>query len=137
MTLSEAIVSALILAISTRVSLQGWSHTSNAAIDAAQRRQQLQQLELLLLSGRRTLQGSAAASLLINNDGRCRFDQPAVISLLQSSLPPDPDLAVQVSPDSDAQAILLSVQHLEQPALKRQLLLTPAGLGLCGQADQP
>ena len=137
MTLSEAIVSALILAISTRVSLQGWTHTSNAAIDAAQRRQQLQQLELLLLGGRRQLQASAAASLLINSDGRCRFDQPAVISALQSSLPPDPELAVRISPDPDAQGIRLAVLHLEAPALKRQLLLTPAGLGLCGQAEQP
>ena len=137
MTFSEVIVAALILAISTRVSLQGWSHTSTAAIDAAQRRQQLQQLELLLLSGRRQLQASAAALLLINSDGSCRFDEPALISALQSSLPPDPELAVQVSPDSDAQGIRLAVQHLEEPALKRQLLLTPAGLGLCGQAEQP
>ena len=137
MTFSEVIVAALILAISTRVSLQGWSHTSTAAIDAAQRRQQLQQLELLLLSGRRQLQASAAALLLINSDGRCRFDEPALISALQSSLPTDPELAVQVSPDSDAQGIRLAVHHLEEPALKRQLLLTPAGLGLCGQAEQP
>ena len=137
MTLSEAIVSALILAISTRVSLQGWSHTSTAAIEAAQRRQQLQQLELLLLSGRRQLQARAAASLLLTSDGRCRFDDPALISALQSSLPIGPDLAVQVSPDSEAQAIRLAVHHLEEPALKRQLLLTPAGLGLCGQVEQP
>jgi len=137
MTLGEAIVSALILAISVRFSLQGWSHISSAAIDAAQRRQQLQQLELLLLSGRRTLQGSAAAALLIKNDGRCRFDQPALISALQSSLPHDPELVVRISPDSDAQGIRLAVHHLEEPALKRQLLLTPAGLGLCSQAEQP
>ena len=137
MTLSEAIVSALILAISTRVSLQGWSHTTTTAIDAAQRRQQLQQLELLMLSGRRKLQASAAASLLINSDGSCRFDEPALISALQSSLPHDPGLAVRISPDPDAQGIRLAVHHLEQPALKRQLLLTPAGLGLCGQAEQP
>ena len=137
MTLSEAIVSALILAISTRVSLQGWSHTSTAAIDAAQRRQQLEQLELLLLSGRRQLEASAAALLLINSDGRCRFDQPAVISALQSSLPPDPELAVRISPDLDARGIRLAVHHLEEPALKRQLLLTPAGLGLCSQVEQP
>ena len=32
MTFSEVIVAALILAISTRVSLQGWSHTSTAAV---------------------------------------------------------------------------------------------------------
>ena len=137
MTLSEAIVSALILAISTRVSLQGWNQTSSAARDAAQRRQQLQQLELLLLSGRRQLQANAAAALLINSDGRCRFDQPALISALQSSLPHDPELAVRISPDPDAQGIRLAVQHLEAPALKRQLLFTPAGLGLCGQAEQP
>ena len=137
MTLSEAIVSALILAISTRVSLQGWSHTSTAAIDAAQRRQQLQQLELLLLSGRRTLQGSSAAALLINSDGHCLFDQPALISVLQSSLPPDPELAVRISPDPDAQGIELAAHHLEDPTLKRQLLLTPAGLGLCSQGEQP
>ena len=137
MTLSEAIVSALILAISTRVSLQGWSHTSSAAIDAAQRRQQLQQLELLLLSGRRLLQARATASLLINSDGSCRFDEPALISVLQSSLPPDPELAVRISPDPDAQGIRLAVHHLEQPALTRQLLLTPAGLGLCPREVQP
>ena len=137
MTLGEAIVSALILAISTRMSLQGWSHTSSAAVDAVQRRQQLQQLELLLLSGRRMLQGSAAASLLINSDGRCRFDDSEVVNVLQSSLPTDPGLAVQVRPDPDAKGIRLAVHHLEKPALKRQLLLTPAGLGLCPRGVQP
>ena len=137
MTLSEVIVSGLILAISTRVSLQGWSHTNNAAIDTAQRRQQLQQLELLLLSGRRTLQARAANSPFLHGDGSCRFDESALISALQSSLPHDPDLAVRISPDPDVQGIRLAVHHLEQPALKRQLLLTPAGLGLCGQAEQP
>ena len=137
MTLSEAIVSALILAISTRVSLQGWSHTSTAAVDAAQRRQQLQQLELLLLSGRRTLQARAANSPFLHGDGSCRFDESALISVLQSSLPHAPELALRISPDPDAQGIELAVHHLEDPTLKRQLLLTPAGLGLCSQGEQP
>ena len=137
MTFSEAIVSALILAISTRVSLQGWSHTSTAAIDVAQRRQQLQQLELLLLSGRRQLQVMTANSPFLHGDGSCRFDEPALISALQSSLPHDPELSVHIRPDPNAQGIRLAVHHLEAPALKRQLLLTPAGLGLCSQAEQP
>ena len=137
MTLSEAIVSALILAISTRMSLQGWSHISTAAIDAAQRRQQLQQLELLLLSGRRQLQARAANSTFLHGDRSCRFDESALIGALQSSLPSDPALAVRINPDPDAQGIQLAVHHLEEPALKRQLLLTPAGLGLCSLEDQP
>ena len=139
MTLSEAIVSALILAMSTRVSLQGWNHISSTARDLALRREQLQQLELLLLSGRRQLQARAslATPALLRGDGSCRFLDPAAIRLLQASLPADPDVSVRIHSDPDAQGLLLLAQHQKQSTLKRQLLLTPAGLGLCSRGIQP
>ena len=45
MTLTEVVVSAVILGISSQVSLQGWSRTSQAAATSARTDQQVQLLE--------------------------------------------------------------------------------------------
>ena len=53
MTLTEVVVSAVILGISSQVSLQGWSRTSQAASISARREQQVHLLEQRLLASRR------------------------------------------------------------------------------------
>ena len=55
MTLTEVVVSAVILGISSQVSLQGWSRTSQAAAASARTDQQLRLLEQRLLASRRAL----------------------------------------------------------------------------------
>ena len=49
MTLPEVIVSALILCISSQVSLDGWASTIARAARSEQRQQQIQQLEQQVL----------------------------------------------------------------------------------------
>ena len=55
MTLTEVVVSAVILGISSQVSLQGWSRTSQAAAASARTDQQVRLLEQRLLASRRGL----------------------------------------------------------------------------------
>ena len=55
MTFTEVVVSALILGISSQVSLQGWSRTSQAAATSARADQHVQLLEQRLLASRLAL----------------------------------------------------------------------------------
>ena len=50
MTFTEVVVSAVILGISSQVSLQGWSRTSQAAATSARTDQQVRLLEQRLLA---------------------------------------------------------------------------------------
>ena len=61
MTLTEVVVSAVILGISSQVSLQGWSRTSQAAATAARTDQQVRLLEQRLLASRRVLTSATVA----------------------------------------------------------------------------
>ena len=80
MTLTEVVVSAVILGISTQVGLQGWASTAKASASAVLIDQQHQQLEQRLLASRRLLQ----ASVLV--DVACRFDADAVVDHLDRSV---------------------------------------------------
>ena len=64
MTLTEVVVSAAILGISTQVGLQGWASTAKASASAALIDQQHQQLELRLLA-------SSASPADIRSGGGC------------------------------------------------------------------
>ena len=129
MTLTEVVVSAVILGISTQVGLQGWASTAKASASAVLIDQQHQQLEQRLLASRRLLQ----ASVLV--DVACRFDADAVDGIL-AALPADP--AVLESwvwdPLAPGTRLWLTLQLAEADAdtpPERRLLLTPAGLGHC------
>ena len=93
MTLTEVVVSAVILGISSQVSLQGWSRTSQAAASSARTDQQVRLLEQRLLASRRALARAPIA------DDDCRWNHKAVAVLLEN-LPENADLETSWSFDS-------------------------------------
>ena len=134
MTLTEVVVSAAILGISTQVGLQGWTHTAKSSASAALIDQQHQQLEQRLLASRRLLQESDLV------DAACRFDVDAVDGIL-AALPADSAVLEQWvwDPLSPATRLWLTLQLAEadpDTPPERRLLLTPAGLGHCSREGQ-
>ena len=72
MTLTQVVVSAVILGISSQVSLQGWSRTSQAAATSARTDQQVRLLDQRLLANRRVLASAPVT------DADCRWEPEAV-----------------------------------------------------------
>ena len=127
MTLTEVVVSAVILGISSQVSLQGWSRTSQAAANSAHTDQQVRLLEQRLLASRRALAIAPVA------DVDCRWDPEAVVGVLEG-LSKDADLETSWRFEPSADALWLSVELTASDAsisFKRSQLVTPAGLGHC------
>ena len=127
MTLTEVVVSAVILGISSQVSLQGWSRTSQAAATSARTDQQVQLLEQRLLASRRALASAPVA------DADCRLDPEAVRGVLEG-MPKNAELETSWRFEPSADAIWLAVELMDSDAaisFKRSQLLTPAGLGHC------
>ena len=136
MTLTEVVVSAVILGISTQVGLQGWASTAKASASAALIDQQHQRLEQRLLASRRLLQASEVV------DASCRFDAAAVQHAL-AAMPADPAVLEQWvwDPLSPATRLWLTLKLAEakadlDPSRERRLLFTPAGLGHCPREAQ-
>ena len=127
MTLTEVVVSAVILGISSQVSLQGWSRTSQAAATSARTDQQVQLLEQRLLASRRALASAPVA------DADCRLDPEAVRGVLEG-LPKNAQLETSWRFEPSADAIWLAVELTDSQVaipFKRSQLMTPAGLGHC------
>ena len=127
MTLTEVVVSAVILGISSQVSLQGWSRTSETAATSARADQRVRLLEQRLLASRRALASAAVA------DADCGWDADVVVGVLED-LPKHADLesSWQFQPSTDG--LWLSVELTDSDAsipFKRSQLMTPAGLGHC------
>jgi type II secretory pathway pseudopilin PulG len=134
MTLTEVVVSAAILGVSTQVGLQGWASTAKASASAVLIDQQYQQLEQRLLASRRLLQVSDLV------DVACRFDVDAVDGAL-AALPADPAVLERWvwDPLQPATRLWLTLQLAEADGdlpHERRLLLTPAGLGHCPREAQ-
>ena len=134
MTLTEVVVSAAILGMSTQVGLQGWTHTAKATKSAALIDQQYQQLEQRLLASRRLLQTSDLV------DVACRFDVDAVERAL-AAMPADPAVLEQWvwGPLEPSTRLWLTLQLAEADGdlpHERRLLFTPAGLGHCPREAQ-
>ena len=127
MTFTEVVVSAVILGISSQVSLQGWSRTSQAAATSARTDQQVWLLEQRLLASRRALARVTIA------DQACRWDREAVVTVLEG-LPEDADLSsswrFEASGDGLWFTVELKASEVEPP-IQRSQLFTPAGLGHC------
>ena len=129
MTLPEVIVSALILGISSQASLQGWASTTARAARSEQRQQHLQQLDQQVLSAERLL------SRFPVDPNHCRFSED-VASLLQPRLPVKAPLQLRLEPSSPEHGVWLVLQLIDKSSvLERRVLFTPAGLGLCKQAN--
>ena len=119
----------MILGISSQVSLQGWSRTSQAAATLARTDQQVWLLEQRLLASRRALARVPVA------DVNCRWEPEAVVGVLEG-LPDDDHLSSSWSFEPSADGLWLSVELTDADAsilLKRSRLLTPPGLGHCPQ----
>ena len=127
MTLTEVVVSAVILGITSQVSLQGWSRTSQAAATSARTDQQVQLLEQRLLASRRALANAAVA------DVDCRWEPEAVVGVL-ANLPENAELETSWRLEPSADGLWLAVELTDSDAaipFKRSQLFTPAGLGHC------
>ena len=130
MTLAEVIASAVILGLSSQVSLQGWSRTNQTAATSARTDQLLLLLEQRLLASRRALARAPVA------DADCRWDREAVVGVLEG-LPDDDHLSSSWSFDSSGDELWLVVELMDLSApdaaipFKRSQLVTPAGLGHC------
>ena len=129
MTLTEVVVSAAILGISTQVGLQGWTHTAKASASAALVDHQHQRLEQRLLASRRLLQTSEVV------DAACRFDADAVDGV-RAALPQDSAVLERWvwDPLEPATRLWLTLQLAEADGdlpHERRLLFTPSGLGHC------
>ena len=127
MTLTEVVVSAVILGISSQASLQGWSRTSHAAATSARTDQQVQLLEQRLLASRRALASAPVA------DVDCRWEPDAVVGVLEG-LPENADLETSWRFEPSADGLWLAVELTDSQVaipFKRSQLITPAGLGHC------
>ena len=129
MTLTEVVVSAVILGISSQVSLQGWSRTTQAAATSARTDQQVLLLEQRLLASRRALTSAPFAVV------DCRWDPDVVVGVLEG-LPEDADLLSSWRFEPSADGLWLAVELTDSDVaspFKRIQLFTPAGLGHCPQ----
>ena len=127
MTFTEVVVSAVILGISSQVSLQGWSRTSQATATSARTDQQVRLLEQRLLASRRALTSATVA------DADCRWDPEAVDGVLEG-LPDNAHLLSSWRFEPSADGLWISVELTASDAstpFKRSQLITPAGLGHC------
>ena len=130
MTLTEVVVSAVILGISSQVSFQGWSRTNQAAATSVRTDQQVRLLEQRLLASRRAL---ASAPFV---DADCRWEPEAVVGVLEG-LPENADLETswRFEPSADGLWLVVELKDLSAPdaatSFKRSQLITPAGLGHC------
>ena len=130
MTLTEVVVSAVILGISSQVSLQGWSRTSQAAATSASTDQQVRLLEQWLLASRRALASAPVAAV------DCRWDRDALVGVLEG-LPKEASLETswRFEPSTDGLWLIVELMDLSPPdaaiPFKRSQLMTPAGLGHC------
>jgi type II secretory pathway pseudopilin PulG len=127
MTLTEVVVSAVILGISSQVSLMGWSRTSQATASSARTDQQVRLLEQRLLASRRALARVPIA------DQACRWDREAVVGVLEG-LPENAELDMSWRFEPSADGLWLAVELTDSQVaipFKRSQLMTPAGLGHC------
>ena len=127
MTLAEVVVSAVILGISSQVSLQGWSRTSQATATSDRTDQQVRLLDQRLLATRRALASAPVA------DVDCRWEPEAVVGVLEG-LPENADIESSWRFEPSADGLWLAVELTDADAsipFKRSQLFTPAGLGHC------
>ena len=122
MTLTEVVVSALILGISAQASLQGWSRTSQATATSLRTDQQVRLLEQRLLASRRALASAPLA------DAACRWDREAIVGVLDV-LPEDAELSSSWQFDDSGDGLWLAVELTDSQVaipFKRSQLITPA-----------
>jgi hypothetical protein len=129
MQLIEVMVAAAVFTAASGSSLQLWSRAAGTNQQAVLRQQQLERIELdrlqLLAHWRHDLASEPG----------CPISRAQLIAVA-SALPVPPQLQRELlSADQDG-AVQVRWRADMDPALQRERLFTPAGLGLC-QADPP
>jgi len=134
MTFTEVMVASVLLGFSTQLGLQSWTATARAADRTASETARAVQLDQQVLASQRLLTAGLRSRQLAS-DASCRIDALAIEQLLDEALPSIAGLERELVTATDLEGVWL-VWHgrgmNNQQRWQRRLLLTPAGLGLCG-----
>ena len=134
MTFTEVMVASVVLSFSTQLSLQSWTVTARSADRIATEKVLAVQLDQQVLASQRLLAGGLGSDLLLKRPS-CRLDSAVIEQLLDQELPATAGLERQLVTANDLEGVWLVWRRGgidEQPPWQRRILLTPAGLGLCG-----
>jgi hypothetical protein len=129
MQLVEVMVAAAVFTAASGSSLQLWSHAAVSSQAAELRQQQLERIEL----DRLQLQAHWRHDLA--SDTGCGISRDQLVAVA-SALPVPPQLQRELLPGDQVDALRVRWRVASDPALLRERLFTPAGLGLC-QSDAP
>ena len=135
MTFTEVVVASVVLSLSARLGLQSWTATARAADRTATQTALTVQLDQQVLASQRLLAASSGSDLLLNGS-TCRLDSAAIQQLLDAELPPTAGLERELVMATNLQGLWLVWRGAfvnEQQPWQRRVLLTAAGLGLCGE----
>ena len=135
MTFSEVVVASVVLSLSAQLGLQSWTATARAADRTARQTALAMQLDQQVLASQRLLAAGDGSDLLLKGPP-CRLDSAAIEQLLDQELPLSSGLERELVTTTDLEGVWL-VWHgapmNDQQPWQRRILLTPAGLGLCGE----
>ena len=135
MTFSEVVVASVVLSLSAQLGLQSWIATARAADRTARQTALAMQLDQQVLASQRLLAAGDGSDLLLKGPP-CRLDSAAIEQLLDQELPLSAGLERHLVTTTDLEGVWL-VWHgapmNDQQPWQRRILLTPAGLGLCGE----
>ena len=126
------------LTLSLQMSLQSWWALARTESRTVQWEALLLELDQRVLASRRILRSRSSQLLQGLPDQPCRLDPESVETALDPIFPAQPKLDRVVSLAPDRRSVWLVWRRGMpdgHPPLQRQLLLTAAGLGLCG--DRP
>lgn len=134
MTLTEVVVASVVLSLSAQLGLQSWSATARAADRTASETALAVQLDQQVLASQRLLT-AGLRSRQLPSDAPCQIDAVAIEQQLDDALPSIAGLQHELVAATDLEGVWLvwhgrGMNNLQR--LQRRLLLTPAGLGLCG-----
>ena len=135
MTFTEVVVASVVLSLSARLGLQSWTATARAADRTATQTALTVQLDQQVLASQRLLAASSGSDLLLKGS-TCRLDSAAIQQLLDAELPPTAGLERELVMATNLQGLWLVWRGAfvnEPQPWQRRLLLTAAGLGLCGE----
>lgn len=135
MTFTEVVVASVVLSLSARLGLQSWTATARAADRTATQTALTVQLDQQVLASQRLLAASSGSDLLLKGS-TCRLDSAAIQQLLDAELPPTAGLERELVMATNLQGLWLVWRGAfvnEQQPWQRRVLLTAAGLGLCGE----
>ena len=134
MTVTEVVVASVVLSLSAQLGLQSWSATARAADRTASETALAVQLDQQVLASQRLLT-AGLRSRQLPSDAACRIDAVAIEQQLDDALPSIAGLQRELVATTDLEGVWLVWYGRgmnNQQRWQRRLLLTPAGLGLCG-----